>query len=140
MMRETLRRLHAAAEPSKLNDLNAEDLLAVVKLVFGEDATLDTYRRFLDRWYGLEPLGRTLAEFVVTYGLPHRPLTRDELDALDIAQPYAAALRVRQHADAAIVANGGVGNLDYYLTFTGGDRAAAKRMLSEAHAARALPR
>ena len=131
MMRATLRRLNATG-PLKEIEQDPEKLLPLVRSVWGPDATLQTYRDWCTRWHRLEPLGRWLAEFIVTYGVPPRTLTRDDIDALDIAQPYAHALRCRLAADSAVIADGGIGPIEYYCTFTGGDRKEAKRLREEA--------
>lgn len=134
MMRKTLAALYKACN---LKTADEKQLLAAAKTVWGPTATLDTYRAFVRRWHALEPRGRSLAEFVVTYGLPPN-LSRDDIDALDIAQPYAFALRVRLAADAQVMGNGGVGDDNYYATLTGGDMKEAKRLRAEAIARKAL--
>lgn len=133
MMRATYRRLRdAAGKP--LREVEADDaaLDALARSVWGADATRETYRSFWRRWHELEPRGRQLAEFLVVYGVLPRALSRDDMDALDIAQPYAYALRVRLAADAQTIANGGIGDVTYYSTMTDGDAAAAVRLRSEA--------
>lgn len=140
MMRLKLLALQKAAAPVALADVHKdpEALLIAVKTAWGPDATLDDYSRFVARWRSLEARGRMLAEFVVTYGvLPPNP-SRDDLDALDIAQPYAFALRLRVAAESQAVAGGGVGSEAYYATYTNGDQVEAKRLRHEALARKSL--
>jgi hypothetical protein len=132
-MRQKLAELHDVAG-GDFNKLDAADRAAAVDLVFGSAAA---YRSFLARYEALRRRGVALAEFAVTYGLPP-DLTADDYDALDVAQPYGFALRVRLAAESAAVAAGGVGSVTYYSTYTDGDVKAATRMRNEALAREAL--
>jgi len=134
-MRSTLQALHDAAKPDSLQDAAKDEtkLLDIVRRVWGPEATVTQYREFLTRWHRLKARGQRLAELLVVYG-PVVMLSRDDLDALDIAQPYAYALRVRMQADAEIIARGGIGDLTYYMTQTNGDVKEATRLRNEAFA------
>jgi len=138
MMRAKLKRLTDAALPRALKDLSREELLDAVRKAWGPEATLDDYTRFVTRWRRLQPHGVWLAEWVVTYGTFPLPPNRDDIDALDIAQPYAHALRVRVQVEASAIASGGVGSEAYYSTYTGGDMKEARRFRHEAMAVRQL--
>lgn len=113
-------------------------LLTLLKRVRGDDATLQDWATMVQRYNSLARHGRWLATFIVTYGILPRPLIGDDLEALDLAQPYAHALRVRQQVEAAVVGAGGVGSDHYYATYTDGDMKEARRLRHEALAAQVL--
>lgn len=136
-VRQKLAQLHDVAG-GDFNRLAADDRLAAIRLVFGEDATPETLSRFVREYEALRRHGMALAEFVVTYGVLPPDVSPRDIEALNVAQPYAYALRVRLDAEAAAVAAGSVGSDAYYATFTGGDMKAARRLRAEALAARAI--
>lgn len=115
-----------------------ERLLGLLKRVLGEQAGLRDWAALVNRYNALRDRGVKLATFIITYGFPPRPLDADDHEALTVAQPFAHALRVRQQAEAAAVAAGGVGSEAYYATYTNGDMKEARRLRHEALAAREL--
>lgn len=141
---ETWRKLWDASHGKLQEWIAAKDheaLLPVVKLVFGEAATLDDYAWFARDYHAAKDEGERLAELVVTYGVGVLSLSHDTCEKLRLAIPYARGCIAAQAAENALASNGhDVPTLQTCRALTNRDDAAAKRLQLETLANKAVKR